>query len=530
MSRRTFLALSAAVIVGCTRDDDEAQPATSQATDRPAGSSTPTSSTTAPTTGSTTAQPTTGSVPTTPPPDDPGPPLAADPFVLGVASGDPDATSVVLWTRLVGDLPPDDIEVAWDLVDEEGGIVTSGRTVAVADHGHSVHVVVDIDTAVRYQFRTGGWTSPAGTAQPSGRRDTLRVAAAACQHFETGFYAAHRDIAEWSPDLVVFLGDFVYEGAGQPIGADGRVRSHAGDEPRTLDAYRDRYALYLSDADLRASRAACPWLVIWDDHEVENNYANLEAQEISDAPTFAARRQQAYRAWWEHMPTRLDPPALDGPGLKIHRSVDYGDLVAISALDGRQFRSDQACGSPVLDTGPPCAEALDPARTMLGEEQEAWLADRFSAPTATWNVVAQQTVMTDLRLDNGAILNYDQWDGYAPARERLLTGAPEGLVVLTGDIHLGGVGRLGTRGVEFVTTSISSSSNLDPALQPLLTSFTDIVDAELLHRGYTRHTITATEWAAEYRTVDDVTDASSPVSTWRTFRLAAGTVDVVADP
>jgi alkaline phosphatase D len=532
MSRRAFLALSAAVVTGCNGDGDDASDGASGSTTPPGTD--PASTSTA---GADPARPTTSAPPTAPPavattspPDDPGPPLAADPFLLGVASGDPDATSVVLWTRLVGELPPDDVDVAWELVDTAGAVVTSGRTRAVAEQGHSVHVVVDVDTPVRYRFRAGGWTSPIGDAQPAAARAELRVAAASCQHFETGFYAAHRDIAEWAPDLVVFLGDFIYEGAGQPAGQDGRVRSHAGDEPTVLTAYRDRYAQYLSDADLRASRAACPWLMIWDDHEVENNYAGLEAQEIADESAFAERRQQAYRAWWEHMPTRLDPPALDGPGLQIHRGVDYGDLVAISALDGRQYRSDQACGSPVLDTGPPCADALDPVRTMLGDEQEAWLAGRFSATGATWNVVVQQTVMTDLRLENGAILNYDQWDGYAPARDRVLAGAPEGLVVLSGDIHFAGVGRLGTRGVEFVTPSISSRGNVDPALQPLLASFDDVVDAELVHRGYTRHTVTANEWAAEYRAVDDATDPSSRVSTWKTFRVAAGTVDVVADP
>jgi alkaline phosphatase D len=525
MSRRTFLALSAVVVTACRDGGDDSAPTTSSepppTTAREQATST--NPTTAPAAATTVPPTTTIAV------ADPGPPLPSDPFLLGVTSGDPDATSVVLWTRLLGDLPGTDVDVAWDLLDDGGVVVASGLTRAVADHGHSVHVVVELDGARRFRFRAGGWTSVIGTTQPASPRDELWIASASCQHFETGYYAAHRDLAAWAPDLVLFLGDFIYEGAGRPAGQEGRVRSHDGDETTTLTAYRARYAQYLGDTDLQASRAACPWLVIWDDHEVDNNYAGLSPEDPASAAGFAERRQQGYRAWWEHMPTRLEPPAIDGDGLRIHRGLDYGDLATISALDGRQYRSDQACDDRTLDTSPPCAEAADPARTMLGEEQEAWLAERFAAATSAWNIVAQQTAMTDIRLDNGAVLNYDQWDGYAPARDRLLAAAPAGLVVLTGDIHLAAVGRLADKGVEFVTTAISSTSNIDPSLQPLLSGFPYVVDADLLHRGYTRHTVTAAEWVAEFRAVDDVADPASAVSTWKTFRVAAGSTDVTAD-
>jgi alkaline phosphatase D len=526
MSRRTFLALSAVVVTAC-RDGGDAGGVPTTSPEPP--TTTPPDSTTPATTSPATAPATTAPT-TTIAVDDPGPPLPADPFLLGVTSGDPDATSVVLWTRLVGELPNSDVDVAWDLLDDDDTVVASGLTRAVADHGHSVHVIVELDGPRRFRFRAGGWTSTAGLTQPATPRAELRLASASCQHFETGFYAAHRDLAAWAPDLVLFLGDFIYEGASQPAGLDGRVRSHDGEEAATLAAYRARYVQYLGDPDLRASRAACPWLVIWDDHEVDNNYAGLSPEDAGAASGFAERRQQGYRAWWEHMPTRLAPPAVDGPGLGIHRSVDYGDLAAISALDGRQYRTVQACGAPALDTSPPCPDAADPTRTMLGAEQEAWLAGRFASATASWSIVVQQTAMTDIRLDNGAILNYDQWDGYAPARDRLLASAPVGLVVVTGDIHLAAVGRLADKGVEFVTTAISSASNVPPSLQPLLSGFRNVVDADLEHRGYTRHTVTATEWLAEYRTVDVVTDPASAVSTWKSFRIAAGTADVVADP
>ncbi len=211
----------------------------------------------------------------------------------------------------------------------------------------------------------------------------------------------------------------------------------------------------------------------------------------------------------------------------IYRTVSLGALADVILLDGRQYRSDQACGDVTLSVEPPCAEALDPARSMLGPTQEAWVGDELAAGRSTWTVLGQQTVLTDLRLPNGAIVNYDQWDGYGPARERLLAQAAvaERVIVLTGDIHLAGIGRLPGVGTEFVAASISSNGLVDPALRPLVTGLPDIVDAELAHRGYIRHAVTPASWTAEYRIVDDVARADSPVSTWQTFRVDASTPD-----
>jgi alkaline phosphatase D len=495
LSRRTFLALGASVVIGACSSGDGAGTAS---------------------TGTPPLPPTTGA-------------LAADPFTVGVAAGDPDNRSAVLWTRLIGAGLPDAVDVAWEVADGEdfNAIVASGSASAVAADGHSVHVVVELSGPAWYRFHAGGFTSPIGRVAPTGDGTApLRLAAASCQHWETGFYAAHRDIAEWRPDLVVFLGDFIYEGAGAPVGG-GRVRSHDGAEPTDLAAYRARYAQYLSDPQLQASRAGSPWLVIWDDHEVENNYAALEPQDPADRAGFPARRAAAYRAWWEHMPVRLPAP-VDGEEYVTYRSVRWGDLADVLLLDGRQYRSDQACGDVALSTDPPCEGALDPARTMLGPAQEEWIGAALATSGAAWKVLGQQTVLTDLRLPNGGIVNYDQWDGYAPARERLLAqaAAAERVIVVTGDIHLAGVGRLPGIGTEFVTTSVSSVLGIDPALQPVLASFADVVDAELAHRGYTRHVVTPEAWTAEYRIVDDVTDADSAVSTWRTFRVDATAADL----
>jgi alkaline phosphatase D len=520
LSRRTFLALGATLVVGaCTSDDDAA----SMATSPPTGS--PRSATTTATAGTTTTATTTTTAP----------PLAADPFALGVTSGDPDERSAVLWTRLLGTPRrplENEVDVVWEVAADERftELTSSGTIPARAAEGHSVHVTVELEGPAWYRFHAGGWTSPIGRVAPTprpGGDDTLRIAATNCQHFETGFYAAHRDVAEWQPDLVLFLGDFIYEDAGQPTGPE-RVRSHEDGEGTDVDGYRARYAQYLFDPQLQASRAACPWLVIWDDHEVDDNYAGLVPEDPARAGGFAARRAAAYQVWWEHMPVRLPPPHGRRP-YRINRRARWGTLAEVILLDGRQYRTDQACGDAVFDTSPPCPAATDPSRTMLGAQQEDWLGEAFASATGTWTVLGQQTVLSDFRLPNGAILNYDQWDGYGPARERLLAQAARAdrVVVLTGDIHLAAIGTLPGVGIEFVTASISSRNNIDPALAPALAAFNDIVAAEIAHRGYTRHTVTRDSWTAEYRIVDDVLSADSPVTTWRAFEVNASTRDQV---
>lgn len=446
-----------------------------------------------------------------------------------MASGDPDPTSVVLWTRLTGMGLPSSVDVDWQAAKDAAfaDIVAAGTITTGAEIGHSVHVTAEISGPVHYRFQAGGFTSPVGRAAPVPAAPTeLRIATAACQHFETGCYAAHRDIAEWSPDLVAFLGDFMYEGDARPVGGDV-VRSHEGPEPIDVAGYRSRYATYLGDPDLQASRAACPWLIIWDDHEVENNYAGLTPQDPAETAAFAARRAQAYQAWWEHQPVRLAPPTAGQP-FPIHRSVVWGDLAELIALDGRQFRSPHACDIPPLTIEPPCPEAADPALTMLGADQEAWLGERLETSTAIWPTIVQQTLLSDLRFD-GAVLNYDQWDGYQPARDRLLAqaAAADRLIVLTGDIHLAGIASLPGVGVEFVTTAISSSANVPPELQPIVESYDHVLAADLVGRGYTRHTVTPDRWTAEYRTVADIADRGSAVTTWQTFVVEPATRDVV---
>ena len=374
LSRRTFLALGATIVAGaCSSDDSSSQP-TEGATELPA---TTNSTTSPPTTDPPTTRPATSASSTTAAPTTTAVSLAENPFTLGVTAGDPDPTSAVLWTRLIGADLPDAVDVTWELADDPSFATTSAAgtaTTQVAD-GYSVHAVVELEAPAWYRFRIGDWTSPVGRVAPApaGAVDQLRVASASCQHWETGFYAAHRDIAEWAPDLVVFLGDFIYEGAGQPI-AEGRVRAHDGAEPTDLGGYRARYAQYLSDPDLQAARAAAP---------VARHLGRPRGREQLRRPHPAGRSRRAdvRGATGRRLPSLVGaharaPPAARRPGST--RSIGHS-AGAISPTSCCSTVASTAVTRPAarrpLSLDPPCPEALDPTRTMLGPAQEEWLGD-----------------------------------------------------------------------------------------------------------------------------------------------------------
>ena len=499
------------------------------------------------------------------------PPLDAvtsDPFTLGVASGDPDATSVVLWTRLApdpgrgdGGMPAADARVVWEVATDDSfrDLVATGTATATADHGHSVHAVADglaPDTRFRYRFRTGTHTSPVGRTRTAPRADDdsvtqLVLAAASCQDFEAGYYVAHRALAaEADLDLVLWLGDYIYEGGP----TEGGVRRHTSAEVTTLDDYRRRYALYGGDADLQAARAAAPWIVIWDDHEVENNYAGLTPEKPAESAAFPARRAAAYQAWWENQPTRLDPPK-DGrlPG---YRDLRWGTLAHLFALDTRQDRADQVCAIfPGADAGPICPALENPDQVIIGADQEEWLVDQLGQGGMDWNVIANQVVMSpvpvigeDLPADALAAaagtvglssippldglrgVLADQWDGYPLQRQRVLdamAGAMAPTVVLTGDIHASAAGPLHATaadptskvvGAEFVGTSISSengtfTSLLDSIFRPAFEYY------QSDRRGYVRCEFTPKAATATYVVVADARDPQSATSVDASFRV-----------
>lgn len=475
------------------------------------------------------------------------PPLGDNPFTLGVASGDPDETGVVLWTRLApkplagGGMPHDAIAVGWEVADDENfkNIVKQGESIALPQLAHSVHVEVDGLQPGRwywYRFHVGSETSPVGHTRTMPARtelpDALRLAFASCQHWEAGLYTAYEHMAKSDLDLVLHLGDYIYEGDGRP----GGVRQHVGAEIVSLADYRNRHAQYKTDALLQAMHQRCPWIVTWDDHELENNYANDIAQEKNvDRNEFLKRRAAAYQAYYEHMPLR-HAALPSGPHMKLYRRLRYGRLAEFNVLDTRQYRSDQpnGDGAKELKDG-----VFDPSATMLGDKQEGWLCRGLIQSPCRWNVLAQQVMMARVDLGPGPLSLYsmDQWSGYDAARRRLLdfiaTRQVANPIVLTGDIHSNWCNNLlvdfndkqaAPVAAEFVGTSISSGGDKAPTplFRDAMLSENPFVKFQNAQRGYVQCTITPAEWRSDYQVVEYVTRPGAPLVTKASFVVENG--------
>lgn len=474
-------------------------------------------------------------------------PVSDYPFRLGVASGDPAPDGVVLWTRLApdplrgGGMPAEDVRVEWQVATDEGmtRVVRRGIATAASDWAHSVHVEVaglQPDRTYWYQFKAANEVSPVGRTRTAPAVDAMlekfRFAFASCQHYEYGYFTALRHMAEEDLHAVVHLGDYIYEGGV----SKNKARQHNGAEIVSLDDYRNRYALYRSDADLQAAHAAFPWIVTWDDHEFDNNYSG----DISEEPDVAAevflqRRADAYKAYYEHMPLRRS--ALPrGPMLQLYRNMQYGRLAQFSVLDTRQYRTDQPCGD---HNKPPCDGVFDPAATLLGESQENWLREGLQASPARWNILAQQVMMARVDRTPGDAVAYsmDQWAGYEVGRKRLLQFLADrkisNPVVLTGDIHTNWVNDLkvdfddldsATVATEFVGTSITSGGDgaekgkdTDGVLAE--NPFVKFYNAE---RGYVRCELTPNAWQTDFRVVPVVSQPESPCLTRASFVVENG--------
>ena len=475
-----------------------------------------------------------------------------DPFTLGVASGDPDSESVVLWTRLATEPLADDggmddrtVEVTWEIAEDAAmqRVVQRGSVLCTKAEGHSVHVEAHGLPSGRffwYRFFADGFASPIGRTRtmpkPGDAQDRMAFALASCQSYEQGLFTAYDAMAQDELDLVVFVGDYIYEYA---AGVQGKVRQHHGPECTDLEQYRTRYAQYRTDPKLQAMHARCPWLVTWDDHEVDNNYAGVHpAKKGTTQAQFLQRRKDAYRAYWENMPLRRSA-APNEDGMRLHRRIDFGTLASFFVLDARQYRSDQ----PNDDKPAPLnAAALDNTGTMLGKEQLAWLQDGLASSHATWNVLAQQVMMAMVSMDltkSGAERPFkmDQWPGYAHERMEFLRFLADrkvkNPVVLTGDIHSNWCNELRVDdrdstapvvATEFVATSISSGGDGADAPNNLaeLLAANPCVRFHNQQRGYIRCTVTPTEWTADYVVMDRVTKPGGKASVRATFTLRDG--------
>ena len=449
---------------------------------------------------------------------------------------------MVLWTRLTGDSLGEREPVRWEVAADEAfqRVVARGSEVAEAAWAHSVHAEPAGLEAGRwywYRFSALGEQSPVGrtrTAPAPDAKATLRFVIASCQRYDVGHYAAWRHIAAENPDVVMFLGDYIYESAS----GNSVVRRHEGGVARTLPEYRARYATYKSDPLLQAAHRAAPWLLIWDDHEVANDYANLQSQELD--PNFATRRAAAYQAYWEHMPFPKSARPR-GPDMRIVNRLDWGTLARIHLVDDRQYRDVQACPKPGRggsNTIPlaECPALVDPKRSLLGFEQERWLADGWDL-SRPWNLLAQQSLMARFTWQDptlGSVYWNDAWDGYAASRNRLLGVVADkkvpGVVVLGGDVHSNYVAdlkadyddpRAKVVASEFCGTSITSLSLPQSRVDAALAFNPHIHFGRADQRGYMSFELEAKQLRVKLQTVDRPLDPASGITTAARFVVEA---------
>lgn len=474
-----------------------------------------------------------------------------DPFGLGIASGDPTETGVVLWTRLAvdplaedgrGGMPSRAVPVHWQLAGDPRfrSVLRAGTVVARPDAAHSVHVEVEGLEPARdyyYRFRAGRHLSGIGrtrTMPAAGSVQALSMIVLSCTHYEGGYFTAYRHAAAEAPDLVLELGDYIYEGRG----VDGRTRKHPGPMCVTLADYRRRYALYKNEAETQELHAAAPWIVTWDDHEVQDNWAAEYPKRGVPSDEFEERRAAAARAYYENMPLRRTS-APRGPDIQLYRRLQWGRLATFHVLDTRQYRSPQACRDRGGWWYSDCPERSDPDRSITGDAQERWLLDGLDASTATWQVIPQGVFFSQRDISDGPArtLATDGWDGYVASRNGIRDGwvdrGVENAVVLTGDVHMHFANEIkadfddpasATVGTELVTTSVTSRGD----------GSDDIPDGDVVlaenphikfindHRGYVRVHLDEDEMRSDFMGMSYVSRPGAPISPRASFVTEAG--------
>ena len=485
------------------------------------------------------------------------PPSGGFPFTLGLASGMPRADSVVLWTRLApfphevdGGLPGIQVTVRWELAEDERfsrGLRT-GQVLTRPEHAHSVHVEVGgLPSSAQffYRFMTRDAVSPVGRTRTAPARDAdvtrLRLALASCQHYEQGAFVAHRDIAARDLDFVLFVGDYIYESSNPRY----RLRSHDGPVPTTLDAYRARHATYKLDPDLRAAHAAHPWVLTWDDHEVENDYADDRSAKDLAPGQFLQRRAAAYKAYFEHMPVSPSM-APSGAAMRIHDRFEWGRLAELWTLDNRQFRSVQACAGGDGAGGrvvAPCDEIEIESRSMFGMAQERWLAQGLAASTRRWKLLGQGTQLSSSGVDSplGRRIHTDGWDGYPKARERLLRAIAEpgvgNVLSLGGDVHRHVAAQLRLRpndaaspivASEFVCSSVTSRGVSEAVMGLMRAANPDMVHARSDERGYALLELTPQSTVCDFLGTPFPARSDARLNTQARYAVENGHAGVVA--
>ncbi len=482
-------------------------------------------------------------------------------FPQGVASGQPGTRGVTLWSKVEGLTRDARLQVEISPDADFRRVIYRKSAVARAADGFAIHHRAEhsvLKPGERYYYRFVSCTvdGPVGrftTARPADSREP--VADRASSPARTTSRATTPRTRRWPReddlDLVICLGDYIYEKHYDDAAVRKDSTGANGDaEVQTLPEYRDKYALYHSDANLRAVRAAHPLLAIWDDHEVEDNWARRPVRErrpSNPRVPFPQRRANGFQAFFEHMP-RLRVP---GDPDRIYGSQRIGANAELFLLDQRSYRDDQPCGDQLFA---PCADGAAPGRTLLGAAQKAWLLDALAASQAAWKIIGNQVMVMSLDLPAGNAINPDQWDGYAAERreilERMRDGGTKDVAFVTGDIHTFFAGRVtpsGRQGLgqpapvatEFVGGSITSKGVADtatgeggrevgkiPADATLMANNPHFAYANQSSKGYAVLEATADELLVSYKGVGTTQAPTSAPFTLARFRVPRGAAEV----
>ena len=506
-------------------------------------------------------------------------------FTHSIASGDPLADRVILWTRaLPGSGNAEPVPCTWQVATDENfdTVIASGEAVARAERDYTVKVDaagLTPGTSYCYRFIANGVTSPVGYTRtlPVGPVSEFKMAVASCSNYPQGFFHAYRDIAESNLDVVLHLGDYLYEyhlgRYSNPIAENQFGRTVEPEhEILVLEDYRMRHGLYRTDPDLRAAHIAHPWITVWDDHELANNTWQTGAENHNeDEGDFFQRIHVARQAYHEWMPIRTGPGGDQGV---IYRAFQIGDLADLIMLDtrlaGRDKQLDYARGierAGSVEAFLKC-DLYNPDRQMLGKEQEAWLQETLRGSKsrgAIWQVLGQQVLMGKLNIPvippeeiaklelsefarprfeqaqqlapYGLPSNLDSWDGYPAARERLFTMLSADAInpiSLAGDTHNGWAFNLTNAqgepvGVEWGTPGVSSPGleNYVPLPPEQMQALVKGASPELMacdtsQRGWTQVTLTPKAATAEWQFVSSVTEPTYTTQTGPELKMSAG--------
>jgi alkaline phosphatase D len=494
----------------------------------------------------------------------------------GVASGDPQSDSIVLWTRIPNAARQGlghsaTLSVRYQVAKDPGfasnSVVLTGEVPTGAYRDYTVKVRaegLEPYTTYYYRFLVGSdYVSVIGRTKtapaPGDRTKNIKFAYVSCQKFTDGYYPAYAHLAQEDVDFCVHLGDHIYE---QEVGRHGQGDPLDGRVMETLDDFRAKWRYYLSDPHWREVRRLFPWIDLWDDHEIFNDYAGSR-----DRYHKAARVAAGYQAFEEYIPTIsnliLSPDGI--PSMKVYRTYRFGDLIELFVTDQRQYRTPIPCNGKYA--AHQCPEARSPAHTMLGREQKAWFKDVLGASRATWKIHASQVMLSPMRLisyvkgvaeqtsqrvaqafmggkmveDRGVYLTLDQWDGYPAEREELFSFLHQSHIdnytVITGDIHsafqselrLDPVRNAGpVVGCELVTTSISSETN-GRSLGPLAGFATwlvrrsnpDLKWSDLVNNGYAVLDVSQDGIGIRHMAVNSVWNPKSQAFIAREAKIAA---------